>query len=74
MASGRSESSARRTRAHDGCLGITRRRRTRKTAKSSGEPSGGPDPEVSEWGNPPCGDAWRLRTNQIVRKERDRGK
>ena len=43
---------AKRIRAHDGCLGIGRRRRTRKTATSSGEPSTGFDPEVSEWGNP----------------------
>ena len=44
--------SAKRIRAHDGCLGIGRRRRTRKTATSFGEPSTGFDPEVSEWGNP----------------------
>ncbi len=43
---------AKRIRAHDGCLGIRRLRRTRKTATSSGEPSTGFDPEVSEWGNP----------------------
>ena len=43
---------AKRIRAHDGCLGIGRRRRTRKTATSSGEPSTGFDPEVSEWDNP----------------------
>ena len=43
---------AKRIRAHDGCLGIGRRRRTRKTAISFGEPSTGFDPEISEWGNP----------------------
>ena len=44
---------AKRIRAHDGCLGIGRRRRTRKTATSCGEPSTGIDPQISEWGNPP---------------------
>ena len=44
--------SAKRIRAHDGCLGIRRRRRTRKTATILGEPSTGLDPGVSEWGNP----------------------
>ena len=44
--------SAKRIRAHDGCLGIRRLRRTRKTATSCGEPSTGVDPQVSEWGNP----------------------
>ena len=43
---------AKRIRAHDGCLGIRRRRRTRKTATILGEPSTGLDPGVSEWGNP----------------------
>ena len=43
---------AKRIRAHDGCLGIRRRRRTRKTAINLGEPSTGLDPGVSEWGNP----------------------
>ena len=43
---------AKRIRAHDGCLGIGRRRRTRKTAISFGESSTGFDPEISEWGNP----------------------
>ena len=43
---------AKRIRAHDGCLGIRRRRRTRKTATILGEPSTGFDPGVSEWGNP----------------------
>ena len=44
---------AKRIRAHDGCLGIMRRRRTRQTAISHGEPSTGFDPWISEWGNPP---------------------
>lgn len=39
-------------RAAGGCLGIERRRRTRKPAKSSGESDRDIDPEVSEWGNP----------------------
>ena len=39
-------------RAHGGCLGDQRRRRTWTAAKSSGEPLSGCDPEVSEWGNP----------------------
>jgi hypothetical protein len=39
-------------RAHGGCLGNERRRRTRTAAKSSGKPLTGCDPEVSEWGNP----------------------
>ena len=43
---------AKRIRAHDGCLGIGRRRRTRKTATILGEPSTGFDPGVSEWDNP----------------------
>ena len=44
--------SDKRIRAHDGCLGVMRRRRTWKTAKSRGEPSTGSDPRMSEWGNP----------------------
>ena len=43
---------AKRIRAHDGCLGIGRRRRTRKTAIILGELSTSIDPGVSEWGNP----------------------
>ena len=39
-------------RAHGGCLGSQRRRRTWTAAKSSGEPLTGFDPEISEWGNP----------------------
>ena len=39
-------------RAHGGCLGDQRRRRTWTAAKSSGEPLTGCDPEISEWGNP----------------------
>ena len=39
-------------RAHGGCLGVERRRRTWTAAKSSGEPRTGCDPEVPEWGNP----------------------
>ena len=40
-------------RADGGCLGIDRRRRTRKAAISFGELLTGFDPEISEWGNPP---------------------
>ena len=35
-----------------GCLGAARRRRTRIAAISPGEPPTGPDPGISEWGNP----------------------
>jgi hypothetical protein len=38
-------------RAHGGCLGDERRRRTWTAAKSSGEPLTGFDPEISEWEN-----------------------
>ena len=64
---------AKRIRAHDGCLGIGRRRRTRKTATSSGEPSTGFDPEVSEWGNPAAFTGGRRRMNQIVLRGHTRG-
>jgi hypothetical protein len=39
-------------RAHGGCLGDRRRRRTWTAAISFGEPLAGFDPEISEWGNP----------------------
>jgi hypothetical protein len=39
-------------RAHGGCLGDERRRRTWTAAKSFGEPLTGFDPEISEWDNP----------------------
>ncbi len=39
-------------RADGGCLGIRRRRRTRKAAISFGEQLTCFDPEDSEWGNP----------------------
>ena len=54
---------AKRIRAHDGCLGIGRRRRTRKTATILGEPSTGLDPGVSEWGNPAVSKGGDRRTN-----------
>jgi hypothetical protein len=38
-------------RAHGGCLGDERRRRTWTAAKSSGKPLTGSDPEISEWDN-----------------------
>ena len=40
-------------RAHEGCLGIGRRRRTCKAAISSGELHKSYNPEISEWRNPP---------------------
>jgi len=39
-------------RAHGGCLGIRRRRRTCKAAISFGELHKSVDPRISEWGNP----------------------
>ena len=54
---------AKRIRARDGCLGVRRRRRTRKTAIIPGEPSTGLDPGVSEWGNPTPVMGRRLRAN-----------
>ena len=39
-------------RAHGGCLGSQRRRRTWTAAISYGEPLTGFDPWISEWGNP----------------------
>jgi len=39
-------------RAHGGCLGTRRRRRTWKPAKSHGELDSSVDPWISEWGNP----------------------
>jgi hypothetical protein len=38
-------------RAHGGCLGDERRRRTWTAAKSLGEPLAGFDPGISEWEN-----------------------
>ena len=39
-------------RAHSGCLGTRRRRRTRLPAISGGELDVSFDPPMSEWGNP----------------------
>ena len=39
-------------RAHGGCLGSHRRRRTWQAAKSRGEVQATFDPRMSEWGNP----------------------
>jgi len=39
-------------RAHGGCLGVERRRRTWTAAISPGEPLTGFDPGISEWDNP----------------------
>ena len=39
-------------RAHGGCLGSRRRRRTRQAAKSRGEARTACDPRMPEWGNP----------------------
>src|SRR5437867_12311335 len=41
-----------RVRAHGGCLGTGRRRRTCLAAISLGELQGSRDPRISEWGNP----------------------
>ena len=65
---------AKRIRAHDGCLGIRRRRRTRKTATSHGEPSTGRDPWVSEWGNPAAFIGGHLRVNKDSPQELHVGK
>ena len=67
------EGSAKRIRAHEGCLGIRRRRRTRKTATILGEPSTGFDPGVSEWGNPAPLVGCDRRMNKIVRRGHTRG-
>jgi hypothetical protein len=39
-------------RAHGGCLGIRRRRRTWSAAISFGELQASADPKISEWENP----------------------
>src|SRR5215472_5995193 len=39
-------------RAHGGCLGRSRRRRTWQAAISLAEPQAGIDPGNTEWGNP----------------------
>ena len=39
-------------RAHGGCLGTERRRRTQQPAKRRGEQEACLDPRMSEWGNP----------------------
>ena len=54
---------AKRIRAHDGCLGIRRRRRTHKAATSLGEPPKGVDPGISEWGNPAVREGGHRRMN-----------
>ena len=64
---------AKRIRAHDGCLGIGRRRRTRKTATSRGEPSTGFDPRVSEWDNPAPLAGCRRRGEHMAPRSHTRG-
>ena len=59
-----------RTRAHDGCLGIVRRRRTRQAAISSGERQTRFDPEISEWSNPP-GPNTPVPAGQSIARRRD---
>jgi hypothetical protein len=59
-------------RAHGGCLGDQRRRRTWTAAKSSGEPLTGCDPEVSEWGNP-SRDYLPARDEYIVTRQPSQG-
>lgn len=39
-------------RAHGGCIGTRRRRRTWQAAISFGKAQTAVDPEISEWGNP----------------------
>jgi hypothetical protein len=50
VVTGRNWSSA--VRAHGGCLGADRRRRTWQAAISCGEEHASCDPQISEWGNP----------------------
>ena len=64
---------AKRIRAHDGCLGIVRRRRTRQAAISFGERQTRFDPKVSEWDNPMEYPSMIDRMNKIVRQGDTRG-
>ena len=70
----RLKTSAKRIRAHDGCLGIMRRRRTRQTAISCGEESISIDPQISEWGNPVSFIGHCTGMNSIVPAARHPGK
>ena len=60
-------------RAHGGCLGIERRRRTWLAAKSSGELQASVDPEMSEWGNPARVIPGHLQAEYIGSERRTRG-
>ena len=53
-AANKTSESEKRGKAHGGCLGSRRRGRTRQAAKVCGEARTAVDPQVSEWGNPPC--------------------
>ena len=64
---------AKRIRAHDGCLGIRRRRRTHKAAISLGEPPKGIDPGISEWGNPATLTGGHRADEYMVRRSHTRG-
>jgi len=56
-------------KANGGCLGVKRRRRTRYTAKSVGEPCAGEEPAMSEWGNPAGEDPVTARAGGTGRTE-----
>jgi hypothetical protein len=60
-------------RAHGGCLGARRRRRTWLAAISFGEPQAGVDPEISEWGNPAGVISCHLPAEYIGWSKRTRG-
>ena len=60
-------------RAHGGCLGTGRRRRTWQAAISRGEAHTAFDPRISEWGNPGGVMPAHPRLNQIGREEATRG-
>ena len=60
-------------RAHGGCLGRSRRRRTWQAAISLGEPQTGIDPGISEWGNPSQGKLRDPPLNSIGGEKRTRG-
>ena len=62
-----------RERAHGGCLGTARRRRTWQAAKSLGERQTRIDPKMSEWSNPSGATPRHFRLNEIGRKSETRG-
>eukprot|EP00831_Metopus_contortus_P030644 TRINITY_DN2508_c0_g1_i9.p4 TRINITY_DN2508_c0_g1~~TRINITY_DN2508_c0_g1_i9.p4 ORF type:complete len:160 (+),score=21.06 TRINITY_DN2508_c0_g1_i9:103-582(+) len=60
-------------RAYGGCLGISRRRKTRQAAISFGERQTRFDPEISEWGNPAEVMLCHLSLNKIGLKSDTQG-